>query len=1192
MAQMFPSVPGYDGPFSLKDFLHNYIGLQLRWSTPQENSTTLPPSNSNVVVVPPTGNFHVVVYVSRSAPPPQRSVRSVAVLSSCSNKMDGDHPQPSVPTHFHGRPLTSSVLKHPFWDALFSQIGPTAVSFIVLWAPIVVQFEASGGGLQVLGPPLKRSASCAVKRQPGAGWWEGKLKVSRTETLTQNDPHCFCIEGTSSPVALYRLNVPRLHLVEQSPLRSTADARHAVTLILEQLWIEHHKSSCSPSSDRDISQRLCGVATGSATNCCGDSCVVLAQARNQVNAVFPYTLLPVHDDAVSGNGTVKEYLIHVLHCALGSVCRMNIRGAAIKHTEFLEKRGKSVTSISQKAQTAGQENKMRAIPVGELTVPEPVVASYLETLFNMMWWRVPPRFVGGAVTADRVKFWGEEGTVLTRLREVTVDWLCCGRHEVFLLSHFLDGVPVSRIPWLRGFYTKEPARKRRSMIQQRVFLQLVLFLYQCVVPFLIRRSFHVACTSKSPYIFFFIPRAVWVRLTRREMRRVCIRRVKRMRSDTLSDPQMRGHAGLPPMALERVTSEGLMQLIGPSSQPVGDDSGGVSDVCKLRDSSSPLLYSDVRFLVDGSKLRPIARPRFGWQRSLLKAADGVGSSTLASALAKAGKYLATDGKAMWPSPNSAVLRDALRCLDAGVEERRITTGARQRAIGSHNDEYIEVRSFIQCARQFCTIPTLVQGETSAALLADATAVTMVRGDAARCYDHLPQEAVVNIMRGLVTHETYYSLKLTVVTLTTVKNVSKKTRSSHAESQLSSMKETNGSTVKHRKLQLSKRVKLVPGRYVQEGVLYGIARGCIAYEEQSVGSDSLVSGEEIRSVLQKHLQSHLVMLNGKMYIQRMGINQGSAVAMLLCDQLLERVDAALSSILSEHEEPALLLRRVDDVLVVTLSRAAASRCEDALRSGWSEIGFFCQEEKLRRVTCGQPVRWCGLLWDPVTLEFAVDWARLAKMMPYLAVRPRTGCEPLLSSLRFIRILRLRTPMTALCRQINSKSRVVQTLYEIGLLWSRFFLDKLKANAAFFRPHVRTILQPLALATATLRRLVRKHSFDLQRLGSFCDVTDVEVRLCISAALYHTLHQRLAFMIGRMSSVGKKKFLILMTAVLKRKMGELGSRINRNNQMESSLPSAADLLLVEGGDGVVSRGLAAVRFRPVETVRFQGCATRSA
>ncbi|RNC48343.1 putative telomerase reverse transcriptase [Trypanosoma cruzi] len=460
MSSTFPIVPGYDGPWSLKDFLQRYFFVRLRFEA-SPPTCFVPPNNERVLFVRPTGGFAVVMYASLSAPPPPPPPPPAPLLVTTGEGEFASKGHDLLPRAAsltpHGRPLTSSLLRLPFWNSLFTQLGPAAVSFILAWCPVVVQFEPNGGGLQVLGPPLKNAVPRAVNRQRGPGW-TGSRKMGRYERNAQHR----ILRGSSSESlmsSLYRLNVSRLPLIGEAPLCTFAEIDRRVNPRLSKLWREHHGGmGAAPSSCR------CSVTAGAVPMPCADACSVLAVSRELVHLVFPYTLsINVDEDNTVKMASVERHLTHVLHCVLSGVCKMNFRGAAIKHTGFLEERSLSFNHVRPR----GEAGACAAVPVSELTVPETIMTSYLRSLLGGIWWRAPQ-------ATERVSFWGE-ALVLERLCAITLSWLQCGRHENFPLSHFLHQMPVAKLPWLRGFYTRGSGRRRRSMIQQRVLLQFFFF---------------------------------------------------------------------------------------------------------------------------------------------------------------------------------------------------------------------------------------------------------------------------------------------------------------------------------------------------------------------------------------------------------------------------------------------------------------------------------------------------------------------------------------------------------------------------------------------------------------------------------------------------------------------------------------------------------------------------------------------
>lgn len=826
---------------------------------------------------------------------------------------------------------------------------------------------------------------------------------------------------------------------------------------------------------------------------------------------------------------VGGHLQHVLSSVFDQCRRLDLRGAALKHTRYLEERWQR--------QQQGQE----VSDLQQLAAPVDVVVAYLRTLLSSLQW-LPceaslPRCKEASLS---LSFWGvEEGRsgggtrVLDALCTALRAWLMAGRHAAFPVSRFLTGVPVAQLPWLRGFYTcsapssspsaQHHARRQRSQIQQRVWLQFVLFLTQDVLPFLLRSAFAVTWSSKNPHQFLFFPAAVWRRVVRCELRRAV-------------------HRG-GSLAAAEGSAEARPRLCRVAASPDLDAHEAATTLFH-HDGRPALLYAGVRFRPDGKKLRPIAVMRSASPRAIRAMARGTpspychsaavlrllgrlcttGTTTLCGGSGGSGGGAAvplppsTHEAVEWirrksgfrraPSkpvrhaqpPHKAALRNALQCLVSGVEEQQVRSGLPQLNNLSHRDEYAELRSF-------CEAVTGVAHRESGDNAARAAAgVFLVRSDASRCYDNLPQTRVLAEAEALLAHDAYCTLSFTAIY----------GAAPHGSS---------SGTCTLRRVCVQ---RTVPHEALDACTLSRIPRGHILWEEErreskratcstaSPSKSPTLDSSAVRAFLRAHVQRQLVVLDGKLFEQAVGILQGSPVAMLLCDHVLATaVDTSLSHILSEHEERSLVLRRVDDVLVATTSAVAAQRCLQSMQRGWPAVGYQSNPKKLTlSAQTGKAVPWCGLLIDDTTLETSVEWQRMAPLLPSLLVADTRSVhvgdrEPLLFTQRLLAVVQLRVPPTALCHRINSRTRQLQTFYEAALLWSRLTVGKVQA--ALYSAHHRRVaallLRPLAACVARLQRMLHRHQHFLTARQSSCDVGDAEVRACVLTALHRTVQVRL-------------------------------------------------------------------------------------
>ncbi|KAG5465711.1 hypothetical protein CUR178_00423 [Leishmania enriettii] len=892
---------------------------------------------------------------------------------------------------------------------------------------------------------------------------------------------------------------------------------------------------------------------------------------------------------------VPSHLCRVLSTVVDQCSCLDLRGAALKHTSYLEEAFRR------------QQHGAEPWDVQRLASPVDVVVSYLRTLLSTLRWT--PLHV-----AKEGSFWGLDAVsserVLDALMRAVQGWLIAGRLAVVPVSRFLDGVPVAQVPWLNGFYTAGPslsssvatssaarhARRARSHVQQQVWLQFILFLTQDVLPFLVRASFTVTWGSKNTHRLLFYPASVWRWLVRREVRRsrFCgaarpptaptlegARAAPAAPAAVLSTPSEYGNA-----ARAALLSPLSLTSTGSSPVPAEEDAWralctgralahrGTHATLTTRGGGASCLYAGVRFRPDRRKLRPIAVVRSASLRSLKGMARGSPSPySYANALVRLMGRLGCNNQddqlpevtaalLRWAQarsrhhcrtgvrrvprplplhlPHKAALQDALRCLASGVEEQRARDGLPRLSNVSHQDEYAELRSFCEDVRGryalSCEGLAGTASEASPSPSRGAAAcfapclrpltfetVTLVRSDASRCYDNLPQDRVLAAVATLVRHDAYRVLRFTVI---------------HA---LDGEAARKGSCL----LRRSFTTRTIPCADAERGVLARIPRGHIYWEEEeartqgglpvaaadssdarNVGSRwgaNLISGAAVRALLSEHIRHHLVVLSGgSLFEQRVGIVQGSPVAMLLCDRLFaDVVDTSLSSILSEHTERSLLLRRVDDVLVATASPTAAERCLHAMQRGWPSVGYLSNPSKLTlSKRCGSLVPWCGLLLHDTTLEVSVEWRRIGPLLTSLRVGEpryvhRGDREPLYFTQRFLAVLQLRVAPTVLCSRLNSKTRQLQTFYEVGLLWSRVVLEKIQEvlPVAHNRCVAVLLLLPLAVCIDRLWRLLRRHQRFLVARQSACCVSFAELRACVLTALHRTVQAKLRVLQAR-------------------------------------------------------------------------------
>jgi len=148
------------------------------------------------------------------------------------------------------------------------------------------------------------------------------------------------------------------------------------------------------------------------------------------------------------------------------------------------------------------------------------------------------------------------------------------------------------------------------------------------------------------------------------------------------------------------------------------------------------------------------------------------------------------------------------------------------------------------------------------------------------------------------------------------------------------------------------------------------------------AQTLVGRHQLTKLLGEHVQNNIVKIGKKFYKQRTGIAQGSVLSTMLCSFLYADFESKRLSFLSNPH--CLLLRLVDDFLLITTNRGRALRFLQVMREGDADYGVATKPEKslinfdtepgaahVPQVGPMMAFPYCGLLIDTRTLELSRD-----------------------------------------------------------------------------------------------------------------------------------------------------------------------------------------------------------------------------
>jgi telomerase reverse transcriptase len=122
----------------------------------------------------------------------------------------------------------------------------------------------------------------------------------------------------------------------------------------------------------------------------------------------------------------------------------------------------------------------------------------------------------------------------------------------------------------------------------------------------------------------------------------------------------------------------------------------------------------------------------------------------------------------------------------------------------------------------------------------------------------------------------------------------------------------------------------------------------AGKQGTVFVDSVVQRREthdkLLSLLSEHIERNIVQIGTKHYRQKTGIPQGSIVSSLLCSFFYAELEKEVLNFLDPSQ--SVLLRLIDDFLLISTDREAATRFVHTMHAGIPEYGLSIKREKSR------------------------------------------------------------------------------------------------------------------------------------------------------------------------------------------------------------------------------------------------------
>ncbi|EFQ29316.1 telomerase reverse transcriptase [Colletotrichum graminicola M1.001] len=238
-------------------------------------------------------------------------------------------------------------------------------------------------------------------------------------------------------------------------------------------------------------------------------------------------------------------------------------------------------------------------------------------------------------------------------------------------------------------------------------------------------------------------------------------------------------------------------------------------------------------------------------------------------------------------------------------------------------------------------------------------------DVQSAFDTIPQAAVIRLMEGIPSEKQYIIKKHVEIKAGLLDSrpqkhvVAKLTRRWHSIAVTPN--DTND---------FSKMVEARLGKNRKNTVFLGNTMR----REVSIG--------ELMDLMASHIEQNLVKVGKKFYRQKKGIPQGSVLSSALCNYFYADLEAQHLAFLAA--EDCLLLRLIDDFLLITTDQSKACEFVEVMHGGLPEYGVIVSPEKtlvnfdmevngvrVARLPEGSHFPYCGLGVDCNTLDIVKD-----------------------------------------------------------------------------------------------------------------------------------------------------------------------------------------------------------------------------
>ncbi|CAK7222169.1 Telomerase reverse transcriptase [Sporothrix eucalyptigena] len=264
---------------------------------------------------------------------------------------------------------------------------------------------------------------------------------------------------------------------------------------------------------------------------------------------------------------------------------------------------------------------------------------------------------------------------------------------------------------------------------------------------------------------------------------------------------------------------------------------------------------------------------------------------------------------------------------------------------------------------------------------------LAKVDVQSAFDTIPQAAMVKLLGTVPEHPTYHIDQH--VEIAVIGADMRRREAEQADSGLATNKGAAATPVSRQIWRTVAKAGDSPAGF-HDAVEDSMARG----KRDTVFVDSAFrktrDAESLAKLAATHILDNIVKVGGRYYRQKEGIPQGSVLSSTLCSYFYADLEEKELSFLKPSmengavDEDCILLRMIDDFLVISTNRSKAARFIEVMQRGHPRYGVAVNPSKslvnfsltidgkpVPRLTEGQPFPYCGTKIHCSTLDLAQD-----------------------------------------------------------------------------------------------------------------------------------------------------------------------------------------------------------------------------